>query len=53
MDSTGNDPFTRTQSLLVRLACQDEMPQWRTLMSQYHYLGFKPIVGGALHDVAQ
>lgn len=52
MDNTVSYPFNPNQPLLVRLARQDELPQWRALMRQHHYLGFERIVGSALHYVA-
>lgn len=41
-----------SQALVVRLARRDEMPRWRCLMRQYHYLGFNRIVGKALYYIA-
>ena len=52
MDSTISPPFNSNQPLLIRLARQDELHQWRALMRQYHYLGFERIVGSALYYVA-
>jgi hypothetical protein len=52
MDSTTSNPFDPNQPLLLRLASQDELPRWRALMRQHHYLGFERIVGSALHYVA-
>jgi len=52
MDSTTSIPFNSNQPLLIRLARQDELPRWRALMRQYHYLGFERIVGSALYYVA-
>jgi len=39
-------------ALTVRLVKPDEKPQWRSLMQQYHYLGFKGMVGESLLYVA-
>jgi len=52
MYSITGPPFNPAQPLLVRLARQEELPRWRALMCQHHYLGFNRIVGSALHYVA-
>ena len=39
------------QSFTIRLARKEEMPLWRELMSKYHYLGFKQIVGNSLYYI--
>lgn len=38
--------------LRLRLARREELPRWRELMRQHHYLGFERIVGSALYYVA-
>lgn len=52
MNSTVNLSFDPNQPLTLRLAKRDEIPRWRALMRQYHYLGFERIVGNALHYIA-
>ena len=39
--------------LTVRLVRTDERDRWRTLMAQYHYLGFRGLVGESLYYVAE
>jgi hypothetical protein len=39
-------------SLEVRPICRDERPLWDQLMRQYHYLGFRSLVGESLRYVA-
>ncbi len=39
--------------LTVRLVRTDERERWRTIMAQYHYLGFRGLVGESLYYVAE
>jgi hypothetical protein len=44
--------LSRSSPLMVRLALPNEQDRWRAFMREHHYLGFKRIIGKALHYVA-
>ena len=52
MNRTAECVANPSASLHIRLARKDEMPLWRSLMRQHHYLGFERIIGNALHYIA-
>ena len=41
------------QKVIVRPVRRDEMPCWRSLMRNHHYLGFRQLVGETLYYVAE
>lgn len=47
------DSISLLSGILVRPIRLDERPEWDRLMSQYHYLGLKSLVGKSLRYVAE
>lgn len=47
-----NKEFRDLRAVEVRVAVREELPQWRALMEEHHYLGCGKVFGESLQYVA-